>query len=174
MRAAPTSRMTAGVVALALLWVAALAPVYGQTQLQPLPPLLRQVSDAVGVMSVEEGLALSHLLSDIEDKTRTKIIVVVLPTVVPESIDGYATRLSRRWLESGKIADDERFVFIVIAKDDRLLRVVPSRRLARIIKPFERSHTMREVPALLRQGKYYDALTAIAQKLSELVAQHTA
>lgn len=144
-----------------------------QPTLQPLPPLLRQVSDAVGVMSIAEGRVLSNLLAEIEEKTRTKIIVVIMPTVAPESVEDYAQRLADRWLNSGRIQEGGRFVFVVIAKEDRALRVLPSRKLVWLLKPLENSETVREVPRLLREDRYYEALTAIARKVSDLVAEST-
>jgi uncharacterized protein len=144
-----------------------------QPTLQPLPPLLRQVSDAVGVMSIAEGRVLSNLLAEIEEKTRTKIIVVIMPTVAPESVEDYAQRLADRWLNSGRILENGRFVFIAIAKEDRAVRVLPSRSLSRVLAPLQSSETMRQVPGLLRQDRYYEALTAIAKKLSEFTAERS-
>lgn len=168
-----TNPSIAAVVSLGLFGLAAALHAQDETGLQPLPPLLRQISDAVGVMSIDEGRALSSLLAAIEEKKRTKIIVVIMPTVTPEGIEDYTKRLMDRWLSSGRILENERFVFIAIAKEDRAIRVLPSRSLSRVLAPLQSSETMRQVPGLLRQDRYYEALTAIAKKLSELTAERS-
>lgn len=53
------------------LWTA--APAAGASLgLRELPPILRAVSDEVGVLSLAEGRELSRIIDDIERKTRVK------------------------------------------------------------------------------------------------------
>ncbi len=154
---------------LAMLAFTDVALAQNQPRRQPLPPVLLQISDAVGVLSREEGAALSQLLFDIEEKTGTKIIMVIIPTVTSENVAAYTQRLANRWINSGRLRNDGRFVFVVIANDDRVLWVAPSNKLRRIRKPLENNETLREAHELLRQDEYYEALTAIAQTLLLLI-----
>lgn len=138
---------------------------------QPLPPLLLQISDAVGVFSAEEAIDLSRLMSAIEEQTRTKIVVVIIPTVMPENISAYTQRLADRWIDRGRLLKDGNFVFVVIAKDDRVLWIAPSPTLARVRKSLEDNETLRDARELLRQEQYYEALTAIARMLARLIGE---
>lgn len=52
---------------------------------------------------------------------------------------------------------DERYVFVVIAKKDRAVRVVPGEKLTWVLKPFVESGIISETATLLRQDKYFDA-----------------
>mgnify|MGYP006952644732 CR=1 FL=1 len=68
-----------------------------QQPLRELPPLLRAVSDEPGVLSLAEGQALAKTLADIEREAGVTIIVAILTTTRPESIDIYVQRLINRW-----------------------------------------------------------------------------
>lgn len=141
-------------------------------RLRDLPPLLRSVSDEPGALSLAQGQALSRQLSDIERKTKVEIIVVILTTSRPESIEAYVQRLIDHWRHESKRLDHGRFVFVAVAKEDRELRIVPSETFAWVLKPLTRSEVAVQAPALLKQDKYFEALTAIAEKLSQLFADH--
>ncbi len=150
--------------------LASFAPsAHGQSALRPLPPLLRSVSDEVGVLSVPQGKALSNKLFDAEKRTSAKIIVVIAATVAPESIEAYAQRLANHWRGHSQALDSGRFVFVVVAKHDRALRIVPGKKLTRVLKPFMDSGIMADARALLKQDKYFEALAAIVDKLSQLI-----
>lgn len=141
-------------------------------RLRELPPLLRSVSDEPGVLSIAQGQALSRQLSDIERKTRVEIIVVILTTTHPERMEAYVQRLIDHWRRASKRLDHGRFVFVAVAKQDRELRIVPSEKLAWVLKPLTQSEVTVQTPALLRQDKYFEALTAIITKLSQLIADY--
>lgn len=141
-------------------------------KLQPLPPVLRTLSDAADALSVRQGRALSDLLYRVELKTDAKIVVLILPTVAPETVEDYAQRLLKYWRSNGGISDDQRFVFIVIAKNDRAMRILPSRRLAWVLKPLGKSEAMQHARQFLADNEYYRALITITEKLSQLLSEH--
>lgn len=138
-------------------------------RLRDMPPLLRSVSDEPGVLSLTQGQALSRQISDIERKTKVEIIVVILTTSRPESIEAYVQRLINHWRREGKRLDHGRFVFVAVAKEDRELRIVPSETLVWVLKPLTRSEVAFQAQTLLKQDKYFEALTAITSKLSQLI-----
>ena len=138
-------------------------------RLRELPPLLRAVSDEPGVLSVAQGRALSRQVSDVERKTGVEIIVVILSTTRPESIEAYVQRLIDHWRRASKQLDHGRFVFVAVAKEDREMRIVPSATLAWVLKPLTHSEVVVQAPALLKQDKYYEALAAITAMLSQLI-----
>lgn len=75
------------------------ASAVGETpeRLRELPPLLRSVSDESGALSLAQGQALSRQLSDIERRIGVEIVVVILTTTRPESIEAYVQRLINHW-----------------------------------------------------------------------------
>lgn len=138
-------------------------------QPRELPPLLRAVSDEPGVLSLAEGQALSRRIAEIERATGIKMIALVVVTVAPESVEAYTQRLINHWKRHSRTLDNDRFVFILIAKNDREVRIVPSETLAWVLKPFINSGIMPDVQTLLKQNRYFEALAAMADKLSQLI-----
>ena len=69
---------------------------------------------------------MAERLFDIEQKTQMKIFVMIVTTVYPETIEAYVQRVIDRWRNSSQKLASGCFVFIVIAKNDRAIRVVPS------------------------------------------------
>jgi len=138
-------------------------------QLRELPPLLRAVSDEPGVLSLTEGQALSRRIAEIERAIGVKMIVLVVATVAPESIEAYMQRLIDHWKRRSRALDNGRFVFVVIAKNDRELRIVPGPGLTWMLKPLSASEMTENVPTLLRRDQYYQALLTIVNRLSQLI-----
>jgi len=143
-----------------------------QQPLRELPPLLRAVSDEPGVLSLAQGQALAKTLADIERETGVTIVVAILTTTRPESIETYVQRLINRWRRESKRLDRGRFVFVAVAKEDRELRIVPSKPLGWVLKQLAQGEVAEQAPALLKQDKYFEAVTAIAEELSRLIAGH--
>jgi len=138
--------------------------------LRELPPLLRAVSDEPGVLSLADGQALSRRIAEIESDTGVKMIALVVVTVAPESIDAYVQRLINHWKRSGRTLDNGRFVFIVIAKNDRELRIVPGPELAWVLEPLAGKEIAETVPGLLRGDRYYEALLTMVNSIERLIA----
>lgn len=138
-------------------------------QLRELPPLLRALSDEPGVLSLAEGQALSRRISEVEHDTGVKLIALVVISTAPESVEAYTQRLINHWKRHSRTLDNDRFVFILIAKNDREVRIVPSETLAWVLKPFINSGIMPDVQTLLKQNRYFEALVATVDKLSQLI-----
>lgn len=63
-------------------------------------------------------------------------------------------------------------MFVAVAKKERELRIVPSEKLAWVLKPLTRSEAAVQATTFLKQDKYFEALKAIAKELSRLIADH--
>jgi uncharacterized membrane protein YgcG len=140
-----------------------------QGPLRDLPPLLRAVSDEPGVLSVAEGQALSGRIAEIEHATGVKLVMVVVVTVVPESVEAYVQRLIDHWKRRSRALDNGRFIFVVIARNDRELRIVPGPDLSWMLKPLTGNEMTENVPTLLRKNQYYEALLTIVNRVSRLI-----
>lgn len=144
-------------------------PALAQSGLQSLPPMLSTVSDEVGVMTLAEGQTLAKTLADIEARSGVTVIVVILATTRPESIEAYVQRLIDHWRRESERLDHGRFVFVATAKEDRALRIVPSEPLAWLLPEIGKGELATKVPALMKQDRYFEAMTAIAQRLARLI-----
>lgn len=140
-----------------------------QTALRPLPPALATLSDETGSLSPSQARALLKKLSQIEDRTTVKIIVLIAATVHPETIEAYVQRVIDRWKNSNSKLGSDRFIFVAIAKQDRAIRVVPGQQLSWVLEPFMTSGIMGETSLLLKRGDYYEALVAIGNELLQLI-----
>jgi uncharacterized protein len=139
-------------------------------RLHELPPLLRAVSDEPGVLSPGDGQVLSRRIAEIERTTGVRMFALVVVTTAPESIEAYVQRLIDHWKRHSRALDNGRFLFVVIAKNDREVRVVPGPDLAWVLKSLTGSEVTENVPKLLRQDQYYEALLAIVNRFSQIIA----
>jgi uncharacterized protein len=105
----------ASLLALMLCWAcAALADV-------AVPPLSGRVVDQTGTLSSSDVAALTQTLKDFEARKGTQIVVLIVPTTAPETIEQYSIRVAEAWKIGRKKVDDG--AILLIAKDDRKLRI---------------------------------------------------
>lgn len=142
--------------------------------LRGLPPLLRAISDEVGVLSVSEGTALSRHIARLEDDKGVKIIVVIAETVRPESIERYSSRVLAHWRARSNALDNGRYVLVVVAVKDRELRLTPGSRTIGLLQRLQHSAALDGVPPLLRQKRFYQALDRIVEQLERLAGEQPA
>lgn len=147
------------------------SPALAQSGLRSLPPMLSTVSDEVGVMTLAEGQTLAKTLADTEQRTGVPLIVVIVATTAPENLEHYLQRLINHWRHKSTRLDHGRFVFVAVTQRDRELRIVPSEKLAWLLQEVAKDALRTEVPALLKQDKYFAAMTAIANRLAQLIAE---
>lgn len=134
-----------------------------------LPPLLRAVSDEPGVLSLAEGQALSRRIAEIERATGVKMVAMVVVTVAPESIESYVQRQIDRWKRDSRAFDNGRFVFVVITRNDREIRIVPGPELAWVLQSLSGGAMVENVPKLSRTDQYYEALLTIVDRLAQFI-----
>ena len=112
---------------LAWLW---LLPVQAQTAgaaLQPVPELKARVTDSSGTLASAERQALEQQLKALEDSTGAQVVVLMVPSTQPEDIAAYAWRVASTWKIGRRDVGDG--VLIVVAKNDRRMRIEVARRL---------------------------------------------
>lgn len=152
-----------------LLGAATMPPMRGGAVLQPLPTAFSVVSDGVGVLSLPQRQGLAKRIEDVERKTGATILIVVVPTVRPETIEAYVQRLSDHWQRERKLPSHRRFVFVVAAKADAILRIVPSKKLGWVLQPLQESGRVHAASALLAEDRYYDGMAEIVDVLADLL-----
>jgi uncharacterized protein len=86
-----------------------------------LPALTERVTDLTGTLSAEDRAALTASLASLEKDKGAQIVIVLLPTTQPESIEQFGIRLAETWKIGRKGVDDG--VIVIVAKDDRRMRI---------------------------------------------------
>ena len=111
---------------LAGLW---LLPAQAQSggQPQPVPALTARAMDSSGTLSAAQLQALEQQLSTLEEQTGAQVVVLMVPTTAPEDIASYAHRVASNWKIGRKDVGDG--LLILVAKDDRRMRIEVARRL---------------------------------------------
>lgn len=96
--------------------------------------------------------------------------MVIVDTVGTEPIEDYADRLAPRWARE-RAADPDRMIIVVIAVNDRYMVARPGRdlRLGTLVNPAELSQS---VGRFFGQGRWYDGLSALAEKLLDVIEKH--
>ncbi|HXX82857.1 MAG TPA: TPM domain-containing protein [Casimicrobiaceae bacterium] len=89
--------------------------------LRPIPPLTSPVTDLTGTLSAAERQALDSKLRNWEARTTNQLVVLMVPTTVPESIEDYSIRVADAW-KIGQKGKDNGAIFL-IAKDDKRMRI---------------------------------------------------
>lgn len=157
------------VLCLAPLLGAAAMPPVREAALQPLPAAFAVVSDGVGVLSLSQRQGLAKRIEDVARKTGATILIVVVPTVRPETIEAYVQRLSDHWQRERRLPSHRRFIFIVAAKADAILRIVPSKKLGWVLRPLQESGRVLAASTLLAEDRYYDGMADIVDVLADLL-----
>ncbi len=88
---------------------------------QTVPALSGRVVDTAQILTAGEAGSIDTQLARIEQTRGAQIVVLLVNTVAPEDISSYANRVTNAWKIGRKNQGDG--VLILIAKDDRKLRI---------------------------------------------------
>ncbi|HRZ02080.1 MAG TPA: TPM domain-containing protein [Burkholderiaceae bacterium] len=150
----------------ALLLALAGLPVAAQ-QLLPVPPLAR-VTDSAGALAPEAKLAMEEKLANFEKAHGSQVAVVIVPSTQPEPIEDYAHRVGEAWKIGRKGVGDG--LLIVVAKDDRRVRIDVARALEGAIPDAAAKRVIREhIAPAFQRGDYAGGINAGLDRLFGLI-----
>ena len=86
-----------------------------------IPALSARVTDLTGTLSAGQKADLEQKLSAFEARKGSQVVVLILSSTQPETIEQFGIRLFDAWKVGRKGVDDG--VMLIIAKDDRRLRI---------------------------------------------------
>jgi len=88
---------------------------------QPIPDLRSRVTDLTNTLSPSQTQQLEQKLAGLESEKGSQLVILIIPTTQPESIEQYAYRVAEQWKIGRKNTDDG--VLLLVAKKDRKLRI---------------------------------------------------
>lgn len=81
-----------------------------------IPALKARVTDLTNTLTTQQTQQLESELATLEQRKGAQVVVLMLPTTQPETIEQYATRVFDQWKIGRKKVDDG--VLVVVAKND--------------------------------------------------------
>ena len=150
---------------IALFLMALLAIVFAQAQdLKPIPALTAHVVDQTGTLDAIQAKGLDDKLMAFEQAKGTQIAVLMVATTQPEDIASYANRVGNAWKIGRKGVGDG--VLVVVAKDDRKIRIEVAKTLEGAIPDLAAKHIIDEaITPEFRKGDYAAGLRAGVDQL---------
>jgi uncharacterized protein len=97
------------------------APGTDTSGLVAIPPLTARVTDLTSSLNGEQKAILEQQLAGLEARKGAQLVVLILPSTQPETIEQFGIRLFEAWKVGRKGVDDG--VMLIVAKDDRRLRI---------------------------------------------------
>ncbi len=97
----------------------------------PVPPLAARVTDQTNTLDAAQRQALEAKLTTFESSKGVQIAILIVPTIGDETIEQYSIRVVGAWKIGRKNVDDG--VLMLVAKDDRKLRIEVGRGLEGVI-----------------------------------------
>lgn len=154
-----------GVLLLALLPLLAWAQAASEA---PIPPLDAPVIDTTGTLTPEQRLELDRQAVQLQQRKGSQLQVLVVPSTAPESIEQYTQRVFDQWKLGRKGVDDG--VLLVVAKDDRRVRIQPGYGLEGAIPDATANRIIQEylVPRF-RAGDYSGGIAEATAMLVKLI-----
>lgn len=132
------------------------------------PQLAKHVTDLTGSLTAGEQQALESKLSAFEQSKGAQIVVLMLPTTQPETIDQYSIRVVEAWKLGRKKVDDG--VLLLIAKEDRKLRIEVGYGLEGALNDATAKRIVSEVISpLFKQGRFYAGVDAGVDNIIKVI-----
>ncbi|MGE8397200.1 MAG: TPM domain-containing protein [Comamonas sp.] len=156
--------LTAVLFAILLPWPSAMAQ-----QLQPVPALTARLIDQTATLSAEQSTTIESRLRAIEEKSGSQVVVLMVPTTQPEDIAPYAHRVASDWKIGRKDVGDG--LLIVIAKDDRRMRIEVARALEGAVPDLAASRIIeQQMSPHFRQNDYAGGILAALDQVAARIA----
>jgi uncharacterized protein len=126
------------------------------------------VTDQTATLTREQQAGLERMLQEFEARKGAQLAVLLVKTTAPEPIEQYALRVAEQWKVGRKKVDDG--AILVIAKDDRALRIEVGYGLEGVLNDATASRIIREVIVpRFREGDFYGGINAGLDRMIRLI-----
>lgn len=147
-------------------------PSHADDTLQPVPPLQARVTDMTATLDAAQRQTLESQLAALEAAKGAQVAVLLVATTAPEDIASYAIRVFDTWKLGRKDVDDG--VLLIVAKDDRRVRIEVARGLEAAIPDAAVARIIREyLGPRFRSGDYYGGIRDAVGALVTLINDET-
>src|SRR5690606_30132764 len=137
--------------------------------LLPVPALSARLIDQTQTLSAEQAATIETRLQDIESKSGSQVVVLMVVTTSPEDIAAYAYRIASTWKIGRKDVGDG--LLLVIAKDDRRMRFEVARALEGAIPDLAASRIIdQHMAPQFRQNDYAGGILAALDQVAARIA----
>jgi uncharacterized protein len=134
----------------------------------PVPPMGAWVTDRTATLTDEQKTALEQTLRSFEARKGSQVVVLIVPSTAPETIEQYALRVAEEWKPGRKNVDDG--AILVVAKDDRALRIEVGYGLEGALTDADSKRIISEIIVpRFRQGDYYGGITAGVDRILRVI-----
>ncbi len=153
---------------LAALWLVFALPWAAAAELVPLPALTSRVTDLTGTLTPAERAALEDASAAIEREKGAQVVVVIVPTTQPETIEQFGIRLAEAWKIGRQRIDDG--VIVIVARNDRRMRIEVGYGLEGAIPDAVAKRIVAEIMApRFREGDFAGGLQAAVAALGKII-----
>jgi len=136
--------------------------------LLPVPELSGRVIDNTGTLSLAERSVLDGKLAKLESSSGSQVVVLMVSTTAPEDIAAFANRVGNTWKIGRREVGDG--LILLIAKDDRKLRIEVAKRLEGAVPDLMASRVISQsIAPHLKQGEFFSGVDAGIDQLSLLI-----
>lgn len=139
----------------------------GQARAQdvlPVPALEGRVVDRSGTLDAAQRQAMEQHLAAVERELGTQIVVLLVSTTAPEDIAAFAQRVGEQWKIGRRDVGDG--VLIVVAKDDRRIRIEVAKALEGAIPDLAARQIITEtISPAFKRNDYAGGLNAAIDRL---------
>lgn len=132
--------------------------------LQPVPALTAHVIDTTGTLSSAQMQALETKLSAFEQTGGSQVVLLLVPTTLPEDIASYANRVGNTWKIGRKEVGDG--LIVLVAKTDRKVRIEVAKTLEGAIPDLAAKQIIDEaITPHFKQGDFAGGLDAAVDQI---------
>ena len=167
-------RFGAGIAFILGMFAIAMALQSRKEQKEPLsvPPLTAQVMDQTGTLDAAALQQLQNKLATLERSQGSQVVVLMVSSTQPEDIAEYANRVADTWKLGRRVEGDG--LLIVVAKNDRRMRIEVSRALEGTITDIEASRIIeRDMAPHFKAGRYAQGLLSATDSIAAKISGGT-
>jgi uncharacterized protein len=134
----------------------------------PVPTFSAFVTDLTNTLNPAQRATIEDDLRAFSQRKGSQIAVLLVATTEPEAIEEYALRVAEAWKLGRQGVDDG--VLVVVAKDDRTLRIEVGYGLEGVIPDAVAKRIISEIMVpYFRQGDFYGGVSAGVERLIRLI-----
>jgi uncharacterized protein len=133
-------------------------------ELRAIPPLTARVIDITRTLDAPQTQALEAKLAAFEKARGAQIVILMVPSTLPEDITDYAQRVGDGWKIGRKDMGDG--LLLLVAKDDRKVRIATTKALEGAIPDLAAKQIINNaITPRFRQGDFAGGLDAAADQI---------